>query len=174
MLRANGEVSHDSHGRSVELPLLQIYTAAHLPVPDTGGGEREREEHVSGRNPLSRPARFRKLLASPEYSTCRYEVGVGIDPVTGENSILFEKVLLTSGEQKKSVQMSMFPRVVNPPDTLSRMTPAKGVKTIINKVPGGNDNFYDETGNIRGITFIASRKSWHSGYMLRNSCTSTP
>jgi hypothetical protein len=27
-----------------------------------------------------------------------------------------------------------------------RRTPARGVKTVINKVPGGNDNFYDETG----------------------------
>ncbi|UCF91539.1 MAG: AAA family ATPase [Desulfobacterales bacterium] len=92
------------------------------------------------------PARLQTMLPQ-EYERCRYEVSVGIDSTSQENSILSERVLLMFEAQKSPpIQRFLFPESVTPPDTLLTSVPRKGVKTVVNKVSGGNDNFYDETG----------------------------
>jgi predicted ATPase len=81
------------------------------------------------------------------YQRCRYEVAMGIDSVSQENSIFSERVLLVPEAQEPvSLQRLLFPEPVNPPETLMTPPRRKGVKTVVNKVFGGNDNFYDETG----------------------------
>jgi predicted ATPase len=95
---------------------------------------------------LQIPEARRKLLQSAEYDTCRYEVCIGIDPQTSENSIFAERLVLMSASEEKPVQRDLFPYSEPAPETILTRTPAKGVKTVVNKVPGGNDNFYDETG----------------------------
>jgi len=93
------------------------------------------------------PEALRAALQSPRYNTCRYEVRIGIDPRTSENHIQAERVLLTTvGEEERSVQATLFPNVASPPDTILTPPRLKGAKTVVNKAPGGNDNFYDETG----------------------------
>jgi len=106
------------------------------------------------------PEHKRKLLQSSDFDICRYEVSVGIDSTTEENGIFAEKVLLTTMAEEKSIQRQLFPFPERQPETILRKTPAKGVKTVINKVIGGNDNFYDETGKGWDHAFkLGPRKS---------------
>jgi predicted ATPase len=109
---------------------------------------------------LQIPEERRALLRSPTHETCRYEVRVGILAETGEYGILAERLLLTSGHQEESVQKHLFPEWGVAPDTLLKKVPSKGIKTVINKVPNGNDNFYDETGKGWDHAFkLGPRKS---------------
>jgi predicted ATPase len=106
------------------------------------------------------PESRRKLLSSQEFDTSRYEVCIGIDPTTGDNGIHAERLLLTVATAESPVQRDLFPDVGAMPETILTRTRAKGVKTIINKVRGGNDNFYDETGRGWDHAFkLGPRKS---------------
>jgi len=136
------------------------------------------------------PEELKKKL-SADYSACRYEVSIGIDLKTGENSILAEKVLLKQREKKTELrQPSLFPSPHLPPDTLitSRIAGAKtthlppdtlitsriaGAKTIVNKVYEGNDNFYDETGKGWGDKSPALRE-WLKEKGLASNVSSKP
>jgi len=81
-----------------------------------------------------------------DFKICRYEISLGIDPTTQENSIRAERVLFLCRHKEPLTQRLLFPFSSAPPDSI--LTPArkKGMKTVVNKVSGGNDNFYDETG----------------------------
>jgi len=106
------------------------------------------------------PKERRQLLPS-HYDVCRYEVRIGIDPKSRENSILAERLLLMTSEgDGRPVQREMFPDVKTPPKTILKKVPARGIKTVVNKVPAGNDNFYDETGKGWDHAFkLGPRKS---------------
>ncbi len=103
----------------------------------------------------------RKLLQSSDFNICRYEICVGIHSASGENSLFAEKLLLTTMAEEEPIQRQLFPpSPEHPPQTILRKTHAKGVKTVINKVSGGNDNFYDETGKGWDHAFkLGPRKS---------------
>jgi len=107
------------------------------------------------------PEAQRRLLQSSDFNICRYEICIGIDSTTGENGLFAEKLLLTTMAEEKPIQRQLFPHgPERPPQTILRRTPAKGVKTVINKVSGGNDNFYDETGKGWDHAFkLGPRKS---------------
>jgi predicted ATPase len=92
------------------------------------------------------PEEHRMLLPQTAYVSCRYEVAVGIDPDTQENAIQAERVLLVGPHHEPIVQRDLFPSEPQIPSSILTPIPTRGTKTIINKVPGGNDNFYDETG----------------------------
>jgi predicted ATPase len=75
--------------------------------------------------------------------TVRYEVSLGIETKTGEMSILAERVVLKASSSPRVVQRNLFPSPPEPPHSL--LAPrSQGMKTIVNKVAGANDNFYDE------------------------------
>ncbi|MFH1539859.1 MAG: ATP-binding protein [bacterium] len=101
---------------------------------------------------LKIPDEKRNLLAKPAFDIVRYEVKIGIDPDTSENSILFEKVLLKETPYKgskpaKPVQgLLPFPDEPNPPRTIATPKGKKKTQTIVNKLNNGNVNLYDETG----------------------------
>ncbi|HPD31943.1 MAG TPA: ATP-binding protein [Phycisphaerae bacterium] len=75
----------------------------------------------------------------------RYEVAIGPDRETGALAILAEKVLLKQTPHRQSVQRFLFPVEPETPESLITGKIARSVKTVVNKVPGGNDNFYAET-----------------------------
>ncbi len=108
------------------------------------------------------PPRQRSLLKDA-YARCRYEVAVGIDATTQENSILAEQVLLMPPEQRRPVQERLrFPEEPVGVDTILTQRRSKTArwKVVIKKVPGGNDCFYDERGRGWTPTFkLGSRKS---------------
>lgn len=90
------------------------------------------------------PEERRKLIKNRGYNLCRYEVAIGIDDPTDETSILAEKVLLLKAKPEPPRQRQLFPMEIVPPRTILKPR-SKDVRTTINKVRGGNDNFYDET-----------------------------
>jgi len=106
------------------------------------------------------PQDRRKLLVAPTYQRCRYEVAVGVERATEENAILAERLLLLPAAPTPCRPRSLFPALVSPRQTILTAVPTKGVKTVINKVPDGNDNFYDETGKGWDHAFrLGPRKS---------------
>lgn len=92
------------------------------------------------------PKDRRQSLQSSSYELCRYEVAIGIAEQTEENCIFSERFLLMPGKQDSPQQRTLFPEAAPPRETILTSVPTKGVKTVVNKVPKGNDNFYDETG----------------------------
>jgi predicted ATPase len=111
---------------------------------------------------LEIPQERRELLQRTAYDTVRYEVRIGADRETGEVSILSEKVLLKESvkQQRQHVQRLLFPIEPTPPQTLITPKGTRNIKTTVNKVSGGNDNFYDETGRGWDHSFkLGPRKS---------------
>lgn len=120
-----------------------------------------RADHFELGIELKIPEERRKLLKRDTYDTVRYEASIGIDRETSETSIFAEKVLLKkSSPVEPSKQRLLFPMESDPRDTLLTVKGSRNTKTVVNKVPGGNDNFYDETGKGWDHSFkLGSRKS---------------
>ncbi|MCK4850084.1 MAG: ATP-binding protein [Phycisphaerae bacterium] len=91
------------------------------------------------------PEDRQKLLADQRFNTLRYEVQIGKDPETDEVMILAEKALLKAGEAVSHKQRLLFPQAPEPPASILTKKGKREIRTIVNKVPGGNDNFYSET-----------------------------
>jgi len=93
------------------------------------------------------PEQRRRKLEHPEFALVRYEVAIGLDSASGELGILAEKVLLKRNDRAAPrAQRTLFPMEPTPPNTIISPKGTRNVKTTVNKVAGGNDNFYDETG----------------------------
>ncbi len=90
------------------------------------------------------PQKLRSLLEKP-FDTARYEVGITVDKETLELSIKTEKLLFQSETPLEQPQRSLFPESVCPPQTIARVR-HPGDRSVLTKVPGGNDNFYSEVG----------------------------
>ena len=89
------------------------------------------------------PGQLRELTAKPDLDTGRYEVAIGFDETERQFEFKAEKFLLKKTEGFESIQRSLFPMPPDPPKTV--LTKGwKNKKVVVNKVPGGNDNFYRE------------------------------
>ena len=91
------------------------------------------------------PNTLRELTLRPELDTVRYEMGIGFDETQRQFEFKAETLLLKKATVLKPSQRSFFPMPVEWPGSLLAGTRQRGGKTVINKVPGGNDNFYSET-----------------------------
>jgi len=101
-----------------------------------------------------------KLPQRQNHDTIRYEVAVGIDPDTQEVGIFAERVILKAGKRPSEQQWHLFPRELDVPSTiLASAGHRHGFRTVINKVSGGNDNFYSEV-------YGASGKGWAPAFRL--------
>lgn len=90
------------------------------------------------------PDHLRQNIAKRDFDTVRYEVSIGIDSESKEISISSEKSLLKISKSLPSSTSYIFPLFPENPKTI--LTSSRTNKrTIINKVKGGNDNFYSET-----------------------------
>ena len=89
------------------------------------------------------PDHLRKLTAKPDLDTGRYEIAIGFDETSRQFEFKAEKFLLMKTEGLESTQRSLFPKPPAPPKTVLT-SGYKNKKTVVNKVPGGNDNFYRE------------------------------
>lgn len=107
------------------------------------------------------PADRRQLLHSKDFNCIRYEVAFGIDAKTSEIVIQTEKVLLKKSlfQMEQLEQPALFPMNHLPPETIITPKGLKGTQTVINKVPGGNDNFYSEVYQEKG-------KGWAPAFKL--------
>jgi predicted ATPase len=106
------------------------------------------------------PEDRRDLLEKPEFSTCRFEIAIGVDPDTQEDAILAERLVLMSKVKEIPATKELFPHLPPPPSSILTKTGSKRIKTVVNKVSKGNDNFYDETGKGWDHAFkLGPRKS---------------
>ena len=99
------------------------------------------------------PDNLRELTAKPDLDTVRYEVAVGFDETQHRLELKAETLLLKNAEVLKPVQRSLFPISPAVPDSLLSKVHQRDNKIVLNKVPGGNDNFYSET-------YARSGKGW--------------
>ncbi len=96
------------------------------------------------------PETQRQDLADWRYDTIRYEVAIGSDPKTKETSILAEKVLLKIAQPVFHEQPLLFPAEIQAPETILTLKSKPNTRTVVNKIPGGNDNFYSEVDRESG------------------------
>lgn len=106
------------------------------------------------------PDERRKLLGDKEFAVVRYEVAISVDQATEEIIIQTEKVVLkkVGNSLVEPQQRYLFPTWHDAPETLMTAKGIKGTQTVINKVPGGNDNFYSEVYQERGKGWAPSFK----------------
>ncbi len=106
------------------------------------------------------PDELRKLTAKPELSTARYEVSVGFDETRRRFEFKDERLLLRKPDVFERQERALFPMPPTVPETLLIGKHRKDARTVINKVWGGNDNFYRETGKGWAPSFkLGPRKS---------------
>jgi len=98
------------------------------------------------------PERVR-MLPDPTPGYFRYEVVIGIDPETKENSILYEiGSLKKHAPNKCEGSLELFPRSQIPPKTILEHPKHKreGSRRVFTKKPGQHDNYYPETRSDSG------------------------
>ena len=95
---------------------------------------------------LDVPEQLLELIFDPAYSVVRYEVEIGNNEQTNDQqAILAEKVLLkTSEDCERNTQREIFPEDIASPSSIISKARANNTRSVVNKVPGGNDNFYSE------------------------------
>jgi predicted ATPase len=99
------------------------------------------------------PERLREILKKKDFNIIRYEVSIGINGDTQELSILAEKVLLRENFKPLEKERTLFPIDIEPPNSILTQSGIRGSRTVVNKVPGGNDNYYSEV-------YSESGKGW--------------
>ena len=109
---------------------------------------------------LAIPEKLRPSLRDSSCRTVRYEIALATDPESREMSFAAERVFLKTDVPEQICQRDLFPASIPPPETL--LTPKRtktGNQLVLNKVPGGNDNFYSET-------YPAKGKGWAPAFKL--------
>ena len=104
------------------------------------------------------PNGLRELISKPDLDTVRYEVAIGFDEFRLGFEIKDERLLLKKAKILEDCQPSIFPMSHVPPDSLLTPKRRQDTKLVINKVQGGNDNFYSETYKRSGRGWVPSFK----------------
>ena len=92
------------------------------------------------------PDEIRKQIPTRDLDTARYEVVIGFDETQRQFEFKTEKFLLKKSKVKAARQRELFPGSSIAPETLSTPTRTRDVQIVVNKVAGGHDYFYSETG----------------------------
>lgn len=121
---------------------------------------RGREFQLAVEAPIPEVVRSRMSDDKQKYMAIRYEAQIGMDPVTNEIGLDNETLWLKSrihGAPRS--QSDFFPSV--PAEAASiLMRSQAGMKVVINKKPGGNDNYYpDGAGSYRPSYRLGRTKS---------------
>ena len=93
------------------------------------------------------PKEKKPNLKNPDWNTCRYQVRIGQDSPNEPVGLLTENLIFSFEKPSKVSQRKLFPELRNKPESILKGIGKRGTKVIVNKVSGGNDNFYDETGS---------------------------
>ena len=89
------------------------------------------------------PDELRRLTMRPDLDAVRYQVAIGFDE-TGQFAFKGETLLLKKHAAATPPQRTLFPMPALPPASLQESRHGSSNKVVVNKVPGGNDNFYNE------------------------------
>lgn len=100
------------------------------------------------------PKTLRDLTLRPELDTVRYEAAIGFDETERQFEFKDERLLLKHPSSSELPLHSSFPMFSEAPDSLLTNIRQKTNKVIINKAPGGNDNFYSEIYRRSGSGWI--------------------
>lgn len=114
------------------------------------------------------PESLRDLLAKRDLDTIRYEVALGIDPESQELGLYAERVLLKIGRPPAQPQRQLFPEALSSPASLLAAKREVEARTVVNKVKGGNDNFYSETHKATGKGWVPTFKLGPRRSALKN------
>ena len=90
------------------------------------------------------PNDLRQLTMKPELDTVRYQVAIGFDDTQRQFEFKAETLLLKKAAAFRQPQRELFPMSPAGPESLLAGIRQRSNKVVINKVPGGNDNFYNE------------------------------
>lgn len=90
------------------------------------------------------PDALRERISKPEMDTARYEVSIGFDDSLKQFEFKGEKFLLKLRNDRGSAPRMLFPMFLDAPETLLTANGRPNTKVVVNKVSGGNDNFYSE------------------------------
>lgn len=90
------------------------------------------------------PEELRQQTSKSELDTIRYEVGIGFEETRHQFELKAETLLLKKASVLNSRQRSLFPMPPSVPDSLLSNPHQRDNKIVMNKVQGGNDNFYSE------------------------------
>ena len=101
------------------------------------------------------PGHLCKMTKNPNLDTIRYQIAIGFDDTEREFEFKAEKVLLKQAHRQPNTQRTLFPIVRESPYSLAIPPRSKNTQPVINKVSGGNDNFYSEV-----------RKEWTPSFRL--------
>lgn len=105
------------------------------------------------------PEQLRLLAMNPSLDTVRYQVAVGFDETARRFEFKAETLVLKpKTDMSKVQQRELFPELPPSPDSLQIGIRQRDNKVLINKVFGGNDNFYTETKR--------SDRSWAPSFRL--------
>ncbi len=90
-------------------------------------------------------------FSNGSYDRIRYEVSVGYNPETKENTVFEEKVILKNSfdvntDEENQIQRDLFPSSIKPRKTIMTASPVKtGERLIVKKSSIGRVTFYSET-----------------------------
>lgn len=105
------------------------------------------------------PDALRQLTSKPDLDTARYQVAIGFDETQRQFEFKAETLLLKrSLGTHVSRQKPLFPMPSPGPESLLSSIRKHGSKVAVNKVAGGNDNFYSETYSRSGRGWAPSFK----------------
>lgn len=107
---------------------------------------------------LQIPGHLREAIGREGLDTIRYEVSLGLDEESNEVGFRAETVILKPSQPADCSQRGLFPELATPPETILSPKGVPGTRTIINKVLGGNDNFYSETYSEKGKGWVPAFK----------------
>ena len=91
------------------------------------------------------PEELRERTFRPALDRIRYQVAIGPDAAQGAFEFKAETILLHKAAALKPQQRAIFPMPPPAPATLQAGIHGSKNKVVLNKMPGGNDNFYSET-----------------------------
>ena len=113
------------------------------------------------------PAELQAMTAKPELDTVRYQVKLGFN---GPHEFEFkaETLLLKRAAAPAVRHPELFPSPPAAPAALQEGFQGRDTKVVINKVPGGNDNFYSEIYHRSGRGWKPSFKLGPKRSALRN------
>jgi len=162
-------VGPNASGKTTFLDVVAFLGALVSDGLDAAIGERTQnfEDLVWGRTgdsfelavELQIPDELRGELGEETHDTVRYEVAIGFDRNSNAVDFRAETLMLKPSETKSKTaddQQILFPMPASPPETLLRGAKAKGTRVVINKVIGGNDNFYSETYSRKSRGWVPS------------------
>ena len=96
------------------------------------------------------PDELRQQTSKPELDTIRYEVDIGFEETRHQFEFKAETLLMKKAAVLNQPQRSLFPMPPSVPDSLLSNPHQRDNKIVMNKVRGGNDNFYSEKDSRSG------------------------